>query len=172
MEGSGWSSYKIRCLADKFRTSRGQNRVISNVNRYLNNGALVKSDPLPAVKIPVLTDRPVKRDADVKARRKRINRRLAKGKPVEKGVLRDPPKNLEYRLAAGLKFENRSATEIALIGTGHELTVTLVRTVLKNGISIFFEISKIFRQKGKVEIFETGLNTLIVFRNLICFRIS
>ena len=33
---------------------------------------------------------------------------------------------MEYRLTEGLKFENRSDLEIALIGTGHQLTIKLV----------------------------------------------
>ena len=129
MDGDEFDKYMTRCLADEFRTSRSQNRVISKLNRFLNGGKLIKSEASDGgeiTKIPVKTNQPVKRDADCKARRKRINRRLAKGKPVEKGVLRDPPKNLECRLAEGVKFENRAAMEIGIIGTAHELTVKFV----------------------------------------------
>ena len=118
--------WQIRCSAREFRISREQSRVISRMNRFLNNGTVIKSDPIPNVKIPVDQTQPVKRDSESKARRKRILRRLAKGKPVEKGLLRNPPKSLEYRLAEGIQFEVRSEMEIALIGTGHELTVKFV----------------------------------------------
>ena len=133
------TKYFTRCPADKFRTTRSQNRIISNVNRYLNGGKLVKSEPLPVTKLPVLNEQPVKRDNDCKARRKRINRRLEKGKPVEKGILRDSPKSLEYRLAEGVKLENRetnffsknnwklSQMEIIISGTAHVLTAKMVR---------------------------------------------
>jgi len=34
---------------------------------------------------------------------------------------------LEYRLAEGVKFETASDLEVKIIGTGHELSVKLVR---------------------------------------------
>ena len=170
--------YFTRCPADQFRTSRSQNRIISSINRYLNNGKLVKSEPLPAIKLPVINDQPVKRDADSKARRKRINRRLAKGKPVGKGILRDGPKNFEYRLAEGVKFESRethyfssnnwklSQMEITISGSAHVLTAKMVRSDSQEAIEVREDASRIYDSYfAKVHGPEYGLQNCVDYKS-------
>lgn len=147
--------YTIRCNMAKFHVSRTQKRVISAVNRYLQQGTKGKACENGEVnggsKQPAVTgnsvsseeinrisleqaqptksidlNHPIKRHSESKARQKRILRRLAKGKTVEKGVLRDPPKNLEKRLTEGVKMEQLSKSEFKLIGAAHELQVRLI----------------------------------------------
>jgi len=64
-----------------------------------------------------------------KARRKRIQRRMEKGKSVQKGFLRDPPKSLEDRLSDGINIETKvgdSTTTLIFTGKSHELEVQVV----------------------------------------------
>ena len=75
---------------------------------------------------PAESETPKKRHSPEKARQKRIARRVAKGKPVLKGLLRDPPKSLEDRLEQGVKLEWLSKTEFSLVGKEHKLDIKLV----------------------------------------------
>lgn len=70
--------------------------------------------------------KPVKRDSEVKSRRKRILRRIAKGKLVEKGLLRDPPKSLETRLAQSVEMSSDSPMKFSFRGKIHELEIEMI----------------------------------------------
>ena len=72
-------------------------------------------------------DGEVKRNSESKARQKRIQRRLAKGKPVVAGLLRDPPKTLEQRIRQGIEVTDVGGTGgIRLAGKRHTIEVKLV----------------------------------------------
>ena len=71
-------------------------------------------------------EKPVKRDSEVKSRRKRILRRIAKGKLVEKGVLRDPPKSLETRLAQSVEMSSDSPMKFSFRGKIHKLEIEMI----------------------------------------------
>ena len=71
-------------------------------------------------------EKPVKRDSEVKSRRKRILRRIAKGKLVEKGLLRDPPKSLETRLAQSVEMSSDSPMKFSFRGKIHELEIEMI----------------------------------------------
>lgn len=86
----------------------------------------------------------VKRDSEVKARRKRILRRLAKHKPVHKGLIRDPAKTLEVRLAEGVQMEYRTKTEISIKGTSKQLNIKIVKVGSPEEIDTRDESYKIY----------------------------
>ena len=61
-----------------------------------------------------------------KARHKRQLRRISKGLPVHKGVLRDPPKLIEQRLEEGLKLTRKNETTFTLTGAKNAMEIELV----------------------------------------------
>ena len=60
-----------------------------------------------------------------KARHKRQLRRISKGLPVYKGVLRDPPKLIEQRLEEGLKLTRKNETTFTLSGANGANTLKI-----------------------------------------------
>ena len=88
----------------------------------------------------------VKRDSETKARRKRILRRIAKGKPVQKGILKHPPKNLETRLHAGVALKVISKNHFKFAGKSHTLDVNLVYIGSAEDLNSRAESLKIYRQ--------------------------
>jgi len=137
-----YTTFKTRCLAGSFRPSRNQKRTMRNLNTFLNGGSwstvetqdlsdsqqmlgkLNEGDSVRMVSFVNPSYVP-KRDSEQKARRKRILRRMRKGKPTEKGVLRDKPKNLEFRIKEGLHL-TQTTNSLVLEGAVHTLTVEFV----------------------------------------------
>lgn len=60
-----------------------------------------------------------------KARHNRQLRRIAKGMPVHKGVLRDPPKHIEQRVEEGLKLRRKNETTFTLSGANDANTLEI-----------------------------------------------
>ena len=61
-----------------------------------------------------------------KSRHKRQLRRMLKGLPVHKGVLRDPPKLIEQRLEEGLVLKRKNEMTFTLAGAENSLEIELV----------------------------------------------
>jgi len=119
--------FTIRCDVENHHFSKSHKTTLYNMRKRLNQGEKdsgvkmkttksIADDPNNSRIIDLEQRKKEDLEGSEKARHKRQLRRITKGLPVHKGVLRDPPKHIEQRLEEGLKLRRKNETTFTLSG--------------------------------------------------------
>lgn len=134
--------FTIRCDVENHRFSKNHKTTLFNVQKRLNQ-VQDEKDKTPSSKIKTvqkknsvdannsqLLELELRKREELegseKARHKRQLRRILKGLPVHKGVLRDPPKLIEQRLEERLQLTRKNEATFTLTGAHNSLQIELV----------------------------------------------
>ena len=133
----------IRCDVENYHFSKSHKSALFNMQKHLNKTCQSKQTKQKEVESTRTAAKDGKSEesnnsqiyelrkqeeleGSEKSRHKRQLRRMLKGLPVHKGVLRDPPKLIEQRLEEGLVLKRKNEMTFTLAGAENSLEIELV----------------------------------------------